>query len=487
MKRYLSYILFIFILAACSPEINGNIGRQPEIFPDYREVTIPSNIAPMNFEVMSQEGTGWLAVVRGESDSLCIRSGDGLISFGKRQWKRLMRENAGGKISVKIYEEREDGWCAYLPFDMYVVEGEVDPYLAYRLIPPGYSLWREMSIRQRNIESFEERTIYANTQGKGNCVNCHSFCDRDPDKMLFHLRSEMAGTYIFRDGHNERLDTKTDSTMSALVYPYWHPSGNYVAFSVNRTNQLLHTTDPDRIEVFDEASDVTVYDIDNHQIVTSDLLSSESSFETFPTFSPDGTSLYFCSSKAVAPMPERYRDARYSLCRIDFDPEDCTFGSSVDTLYNADVKGGSVSFPRISPDGRYLVFTLGGYGNFSIWHKDADLYMIDLQDGTVAPMQHLNSDDVESYHSWSSDSRWLVFSSRRDDGLYTKPYIAFIDADGNAHKPFLLPQKDPKKYYQMQMFSYNIPEFVSGRIDVDGREIVKLAKTEEIKTRYKRK
>ena len=186
-------------------------------------------------------------------------------------------------------------------------------------------------------------------------------------------------------------------------------------------------------------------------------------------------------------MPERYRDARYSLCRIDFDPEDCTFGSSVETLYNADVKGGSVSFPRISPDGRYMVFTLGGYGNFSIWHKDADLYMIDLQDGTVMPMQHLNSDDVESYHSWSSDSRWLVFSSRRDDGLYTKPYIAFIDADGNAHKPFLLPQKDPKKYYQMQMFSYNIPEFVSGRIDVDGREIVKLAKTEEIKTRYKRK
>ena len=301
------------------------------------------------------------------------------------------------------------------------------------------------------------------------------------------MRAELAGTYIFRDGMQEKLDTKTDQTISALVYPYWHPSGKFVTFSVNRTNQLLHMTDPNRIEVFDEASDVTVYDIDNHQIVTSDLLSSESSFETFPTFSPDGRSLYFCSSKAVEPMPERYKDVRYSLCRIAFDPETCSFGSKVDTLYNAETLGGSVSFPRISPDGRHLVFTLSGYGNFSIWHKDADLYLADLQAGTVKPMTALNSDDVESYHSWSSDSRWMVFSSRRDDGHYTKPYISYVDAEGNAHKPFLLPQKDPKKYYGMLMFSYNIPEFVGDRVDLDGREIVKLAKTEGTKTGYKRK
>lgn len=487
MKRSIILIVCLCILSACRPQISGNFGSQPDIFPDYRDVTVPVNIAPMNFEMLSDEGLGWRVVVHGVSDSLIIRSDDGLISFRMGQWRRLLQENAGGQLSVEVLEKREDGWYAYLPFAMYVAENEIDPYIAYRMIPPGYSLWREMSIRQRNLETFREKTIYSNTQGKGNCVNCHSFCDRDPDRMLFHMRAELAGTYIFRDGMQEKLDTKTDQTISALVYPYWHPSGKFVTFSVNRTNQLLHTTDPNRIEVFDEASDVTVYDIDNHQIVTSDLLSSESSFETFPTFSPDGRSLYFCSSKAVEPMPERYKDVRYSLCRIAFDPETCSFGSRVDTLYNAETRGGSVSFPRISPDGRHLVFTLSGYGNFSIWHKDADLYVADLQAGMVKPMTALNSDDVESYHSWSSDSRWMVFSSRRDDGHYTKPYISYVDAEGNAHKPFLLPQKDPKKYYGMLMFSYNIPEFVSDRIDLDGREIVKLTKTEGTKTGYKRK
>lgn len=487
MKRSIILIVCLCILSACRLQISGDIGVQPDIFPDYRDVTVPVNIAPMNFEMLSDEGLGWRVVVHGVSDSLIIRSDDGLISFRMGQWRRLLQENAGGQLSVEVLEKREDGWYAYLPFIVHISEDEIDPYIAYRLIPPGYSLWREMSIRQRNLKTFREKTIYSNTQGKGNCVNCHSFCDRDPDRMLFHMRAELAGTYIFRDGMQEKLDTKTDQTISALVYPYWHPSGKFVTFSVNRTNQLLHTTDPNRIEVFDEASDVVVYDIDNHQIVTSDLLSSESSFETFPTFSPDGRSLYFCSSKAVEPMPERYKDVRYSLCRIAFDPETCSFGSKVDTLYNAETLGGSVSFPRISPDGRHLVFTLSGYGNFSIWHKDSDLYVADLQTGTVDPMTALNSDDVESYHSWSSDSRWMVFSSRRDDGHYTKPYISYVDAEGNARKPFLLPQKDPKKYYGMLMFSYNIPEFVGDRVDLDGREIVKLAKTEGTKTGYKRK
>ena len=172
------------------------------------------------------------------------------------------------------------------------------------------------------------------------------------------MRSEFGGTYVFRDGIREKLDTKTDETISALVYPYWHTSGRYVAFSVNRTNQTLLVHDPDRIEVFDEASDVVVYDVERHEIVTADVLSSEGAFETFPTFSPDGKSLYFCSSAAVGPMPEKFREAKYSLCRVDFNPEDCSFGTDVDTLYNARAGGRSVSFPRISPDGRFLVYAL---------------------------------------------------------------------------------------------------------------------------------
>ena len=483
MKRYLIIIAF-FVLAACRPEISGDVALQPEIFPDYKEVTIPCNIAPMNFQVISQVGSAWMAEVTAADETVCIRSRSGLISFGKGQWKKLL--GAGGELNVRIYEKRDGRWMAYQGFNIYVSEDEIDPYLAYRLITPGYSLWREMSICQRDLESFREIRIYSNVQGKGNCVNCHSFCDRNPDQMLFHMRSEFAGTYIFRDGVKEKLETRTEHTISSLVYPYWHSSGQYLAFSVNKTNQVLHSADPNRIEVFDEESDVVVYDIDNQQIVTADHLCSEAAFETFPTFSPDGRSLYFCSSKAVEPLPDGYKEVRYSLCRVDFDPSDCSFGETVDTLYNAPVQGGSVSFPRISPDGRFLAFTLSGYGNFSIWHKDADLYCVDLQNDSLSCMTALNSDDVESYHSWSGNSRWMVVSSRRNDGLYTRPYISYVDENGQAHKPFLLPQKNPKKYYDSQMFSYNIPEFIEGKIELNGRQIADFAsESEAVQVMYK--
>ena len=74
---------------------------------------------------------------------------------------------------------------------------------------------------------------------------------------------------------------------------------------------------------------------------------------------------------------------RYNLLRVAFDPEDGSIGTQVDTLYNAREAGRSVKFPRVSPDGKRLLYTVSDYGNFSIWHKDADLYMLDLSTGAI--------------------------------------------------------------------------------------------------------
>ena len=82
-------------------------------------------------------------------------------------------------------------------------------------------------------------------------------------------------------------------------------------------------------------------------------------------------------------------------------------------------------------------------------------------------MDGANSADTDSYHSWSSNSRWIVFSSRRDDGLFTRLYIAHIDADGVAGKPFMLPQRDPQQYYADLFRSYNVPEFITGPVRFD--------------------
>ena len=291
---------------------------------------------------------------------------------------------------------------------------------------------------------------------------------QDPDKMLFHVRAKY-GCSVFVDGDRiETLDTKTDRTISALVYPSWHPSGKFVAFSINNTTQDTHPVH--RTEVYDKASDVVVYDVEKQEIVTTQALFSKKHFETFPTFSPDGKQLYFCSAPALK-VPGELRDLRYSLCRVSFDPESRTFGSVVDTIFQAETEGQSILFPRVSPDGKYLLCTTTSYGTFPIWHKDADLCMFDLSTGAQVPTEEANSPDTDSYHSWSSNSKWVVFSSRRLDGLYTRPFIAHVGERGVLSKPFVLPQKSTE-YYTFLTKSYNIPEFVKGKVKTDTYKLV---------------
>ena len=307
-------------------------------------------------------------------------------------------------------------------------------------------------------------------------MNCHSFCMQNPKRMLFHQRTTHGGTYVVIDNKIEKLNTKTKETISALVYPSWHPSGKYVAFSTNETKQDFHLSGPNRVEVFDNESDVVFFDVEKQEIFSNPKLFTKGNYETFPTFSPDGKRLYFCSAPAKK-MPEEFDQIKYNLLSIAFDPETRTFGNVIDTLYHADREGCSVKFPRVSPDGKYLLYTLSNYGNFSIWHKDADLRMLNLATQKVDSLQKVNSDDAESYHSWSSNSRWFVFSSRRMDGLYTRPYICYFDKNGVAGKPFLLPQKDTY-YYDESLLSFNIPEFIKGKIKVDTNELVHVSKTD---------
>lgn len=141
---------------------------------------------------------------------------------------------------------------------------------------------------------------------------------------------------------------------------------------------------------------------------------------------------------------------------VSFDEKTMKFGTPQMEVNCTDMRK-SASVPRVSPDGKYLLFTLGRYGQFHIWHKTADQYVKNLQTGKIYPLKAANSKDVDSYHSWSSNGRWIVFSSRRFDGAFTRPYFTYFDKKGIAHKAFMLPQKDPEQ--NIKLFkSYNVPE-----------------------------
>lgn len=470
MKMTVMILLgMFFAFSACTRKPVDSIAMDtlPDIFPDYSGVTIPVNIAPLNFKSTNSCRQMYVEI-QGKNGSIELMT-DGKVSIPAGKWTKLLAENAGDSILIHVWKNNNGKWYAYNAFPVYIQKQPIDSHLAYRLIAPGYQVWSSMGLYQRSLTDFKQQELVTNRLFPGGCMNCHSFRQNDPEHMMFHLRMPGGGTILNIENELTKLNTKTEQTKANFQYPYWHPSGNFIAYSINKTAQSFHSLSKNRIEVFDASSDLLVYDINRNTILTAPEIASPDWFETFPSFSPDGKYMYFCSA-AAQKMPEDYDEVKYNLCRIAFNPEEGTFGSTVDTLVSVNETGQSVKFPRISPDGKYLMYTLSAYGNFSIWHKDADLYLLDLQSGSSQNMETANSSDVESYHSWSSDSRWFVFSSRRIDGLYTRPYFAFLNDDGTTTRPFLLPQADPD-FYTETFYSFNIPELVTGAIHLNLNEL----------------
>ena len=481
MKKIL-YILFtILVFSGCTYEKVGDAKQeavQPQIYPDYVDVTIPVNIAPLCF-CMADETALLIDAVVSDSHGHTLHSqGEESTDFDLDDWHTLLSQNRGDSLSVTVSAKYDDGWHTYRPFSFYVSTDSIDYGICYRLIEPGYEVWSKMGIYERELSSFDERPLIENTQFEG-CVNCHSFNRGNPADMSLHIRGPHGATLLRKDnGPFTAYNTKTDQTLGLCVYPYWHPSGRYIAYSTNNTNQLFHSAHPNRIEVFDDASDLQVYDIEKNELLVSPLLKQDSVYETYPVFSPDGRSLYFCAARALPEGSHQLDSIRYDLCRIDFDPETGNYGDHIDTIIAASAQRRSVSFPRPSYDGRFLCYTLSDYGQFSIWHHEADLYLLDLSTGESRRMDAANSEDTDSFHNWSTNSRWLVLSSRRDDGLFTRPYFCHVDAKGNVSKAFMLPQRNPRRFYRERFLSFNVPDFIIAPTRFNGYKASRLINDE---------
>ena len=483
-------VVLIFLIMDDIPSCSKAtiIDNEATISPAYPSTVIPYNIAPFNFNIHEEGSRYRVRFAVAGRDSFTVSTKKSVVSIPLRKWKKLLHANRGEQMDIRIFVKKETGWVRYAPLRLTIATEPIDPWLAYRLIEPGYEIWNRMGIYQRCLENFDEIPIFTNqlTENRS-CMNCHSFCRNNPQTMLFHLRKYDAGTIILKDGTVEKVNTQVPGLISAGVYPRWHPDGRFVAFSVNITRQGFHATHTNKVEVYDQKSDVMIYDTETHTIFTDNLISSADCFETFPEWSPDGRHLYFCSASAC-PMPQAYDSLQYDLLRISFDASNRTFGKQLDTIISSrqlqyeSAKGRSIALPRLSPDGKYIVFCLSDYGTFPIWHRENDLYLLNVETKEWRNLSEINSDQSDSYHAWSSNGRWIVFSSRRIDGTFTRPYISYFDTAGNAYTPFLLPQKDPF-HYDFSFKSYNIPEFITGKVTVSPYKLLKTAKNKAIESK----
>ncbi len=492
LKNIILFLLFIvsILFTACSGSLPGQyteISDSVKIYPDYREVVLPCNIAPLNFSITA-DADDYITRI-GTADDYFLCKGK-KIQMNPEKWRCLLDANKGKDISYDIYINKEGKWYKYPSFTNRIAEEPVDEYLSYRLISPSYVVFEDLYLCQRNLTNFEEKDIYNNrtvsARTSFQCINCHSYQNYRTDNMQFHARQYYPGTIIVSEGKTKKLNIKTGNLISGGVYPAWHPTEKLIAYSVNNTGQFFHSKDVQKIEVQDSNSDLILYDVNTDEVMV--IQNDTNSLETFPAWAPTGDMLYFASAyfpktgaeaEREGQLGLNYQKIKYNIIRMSFDVQSRKFGAP-DTVFNAALIDKSATLPRISPDGKYLLFTLGDYGTFHIWHTSSDLHLLDLETGEEHKLENVNSPNTESYHTWSSNGRWIVFSSRRDDGSYTRPYIAYFDTNGKAHRPFILPQEDPD-FYAGFYKSYNIPEFTVEPVKIPVRTFEKALKEDAVK------
>ena len=165
MRRFLSVMAGSVLLLSCSRVAFVDSGDYPPIVPDYIGVTVPEGMAAISFEMA--DGRSCKARVERVGDTLFYH--------------------------VRAWDRKTGKGVQYAPFPVYLSHDPIDPYIAYRLIEPGYEGWKEMGLYVRELASYREHALVTNRSTGGGCVNCHNFPGGDPSRMVFHARGAGGG------------------------------------------------------------------------------------------------------------------------------------------------------------------------------------------------------------------------------------------------------------------------------------------------------
>ncbi len=442
-----------------------DVPRPPRISPDYTGTVIPPNIAPLNFSVNEEGRQYYVKLYSKEGKTIEISSYSPKIIIPLKQWRKLLMANRGNKVYAEVFvRNKDDNWKRYQVITNTIANHNIDSHVAYRLMKTIYNEWLSVGVYQYNLENFKQSVVLHSKSFEYGCVNCHSFLNNRPDNMVIGVRSAKYGSSAIHthDGKIEKVGTTFGHTT-------WHPSGRLTAYSFYDVRQCFHTARAEVRDVLELDSAILYYSFDDNSTKIIPGLCDKQELETHPAWSPDGRYLYFSSAPKLWEddkefPPKRFRELQYDLKRISYDIEKDQWGQ-VETVLSSSETGMSIIVPRVSPDGRFIICAMCKYSCFALFQPDSDLYLIDVKTGEYRNLENINSNQAESWHSFSSNSRWLVFSSKRSEGTFTRLYFCYIDEAGNFFKPFILPQKDPE-FYDSFIDLYNVPEFVTGPVKV---------------------
>jgi tetratricopeptide (TPR) repeat protein len=332
--------------------------------------------------------------------------------------------------------------------------------------------------RLRYVSEPESRLMMTNIPS---CINCHSF-SRDGkwmgldvdgpanDKGLYGIVSVKKETsiqdqYVIRWSSFAKKGAKRFGFMSQIS-----PNGRYIITSIEPPGgQVLDL----ETRIFNAAYNsfgfgqvfyptrgiLAWYDRDTGKLKPLPGADDPRYVQTSAFWSPDGAWLVFSRAPAKDPYyagqitPTYANDPnetqiQYDLYRIPFNNGK---GGTPEPIAGASQNGMSNDFPKVSPDGRWVVFVENSNG--LLMRPDSELYIVSFQGGKARRLR-CNLSLMNSWHSFSPNGRWLVFSSK-SRSLYTQLFLTHIDPEGRDSPAILIENATAANR------AVNIPEFVN--------------------------
>ena len=281
-----------------------SIARSPSIKPDYVDVTVPPNIAPLNFIIEEPADAYFVRLTGQAAGRIEITSRNPAINIPINKWKNLLDANKGRSYQMDICVKRGNQWSRFATITNGIAEENIDPYLTYRkLATLFYNPNPEMGIYQRNIETFEERVLLHRRDVGNDCINCHIASANRTGTMLFHVRRprDMSPGMIIMHNGTLRFETHSLTPRGLISLASIHPDGKVMAFAAVKMGFFSFIgggSIDDRLQ-FEYSADLGLYDIETGEIKFIPGLSTPEYNETWPNWSADGKLSLFLTMQGI--------------------------------------------------------------------------------------------------------------------------------------------------------------------------------------------
>jgi hypothetical protein len=406
----------------------------------------------------------------------------------KKTWEIIKSHSLEKDMTLSVYglPDRKSGMVlSGHGISMRTSRDPVGDAVFFRQIPLPFAVasrsFEKTRWRLGDISSYGEPATVM--KGISVCASCHAFSSDGKKMSMEYNFGNDNGAQFITAVRKEILLGKEDMfswsnfPRGGVIPPTrglfgrMSPTGRYAAASVNEICYAAVMNDLAYSQLFFPTYGViAIYDSSSGSMKLLPGASDDSYVQANPTWSPDEKTIFFCRAKTKNEVHSDIRNVNTvfehrnihqlnELYNIQFDIYRIPFndgnGGSAEPLKGASDNGMSNYFARCSPDGKWIVFTRSRSG--IMLQPDSELWIVPAGGGEARRMR-CNRDSFNSWHSWSSNGRWLLFSSKVN-GPYTEIFLTHVDEDGEDTPPVLLSRfSDPG-------YAANVPEFAP--IDAD--------------------